>query len=279
MELYHLNDYCSPDLPLAVWPVQKAGAIGLHRHDCFELVFITRGTGLCRINDLSYPVLRGDVYILNPHDTHCYEMASSCTFYNILFRRELLQHEPALTPLLDDWESRTDRKLYQLENDETDAEEFRFQEIIVELKKRLPGYEAAVRALFAVFLVRLLRRGNCERHIPPGHRPSASKVFEYINAHLGRTISLRELAGVAGMSTPAFAGAFRQWTGNSVPGHIGALRIRQARRLLEERKLTIGEIALRLGFYDTCHFSRVFRKKTGLSPREYRQLGHFASPR
>ena len=55
MELYHLNDYCSPDLPLAVWPVQKAGAIGLHRHDCFELVFITRGTGLCRINDLSYP--------------------------------------------------------------------------------------------------------------------------------------------------------------------------------------------------------------------------------
>ena len=58
MELYHLNDYCSPDLPLAVWPVQKAGAIGLHRHDCFELVFITRGTGLCRINDLSYPAAR-----------------------------------------------------------------------------------------------------------------------------------------------------------------------------------------------------------------------------
>ena len=45
---------------------------------------------------------------------------------------------------------------------------------------------------------------------------------------------------------------------------------RRARILLEQRDLPIGEIALQLGYFDACHFSRAFRARTGLSPRQYR---------
>ena len=98
------------------------------------------------------------------------------------------------------------------------------------------------------------------------------KLLEYIHSNLERTLTLKELAKTVNMSVPAFGTAFRQWTGSSVSDYIGSLRIRKARQLLEERTLSIGGIALRLGFYDSSHFSRAFRRKTGISPREYRRL-------
>ena len=272
MKLYHLNDYSADGFPLAVWPVRNAGAISLHRHDCIELAFIMRGSGVCLINAVPYPVLRGDLYVLNPHDTHSYEMASSCTFYNILFRRELMGNESVLTELLDSWESSSPRKLYQFESGELEAEDRRFGEIAEELRSRRPGYELMARSLFAGFLIKLVRMGDNVPCTASHHQENASRVLEFINANLDRTMTLKELSKVAGMSVPALSNAFRQWTGNSVFDYIGNLRIRKARRLLEERTLSIGEIALRLGFYDSCHFSRTFRNRTGISPREYRRL-------
>jgi len=272
MKLYHLDDYVSPGFPLAVWPVQKAGENTVHRHDCIELAFVTRGSGICRINEIPYPVLRGDLYVLNPHDTHSYVMESSCTFYNILFRRELVADEPFLRSLLDGWERPSRRKLYQFENGEIEAEDRRFSEIAEELKSRRPGYELMARSLFAGFLVKLVRMNGRIPGVAPHHQEQLSRVLEYIHSNLERTLTLKELAKTVNMSVPAFGAAFRQWTGSTVSDYIGSLRIRKARQLLEERTLSVGEIALRLGFYDSCHFSRTFRRKTGISPREYRRL-------
>lgn len=272
MKLYHLDDYISPGFPLAVWPVRKAGENVVHRHDCIELALITRGSGVCRINETPYPILRGDLYVLNPHDTHSYAMEPSCSFYNILFRRELVGGEPFLAELLDGWERPSRRKLYQFENGEIEAEDRRFEEIAEELKAGRPGYQLAARSLFIGFLVKLVRMDDKTPRTTPRHQEDVSRVLEYIHANLGQALSLKELAKVVNMSVPAFGGAFRQWTGCSAFDYIGNLRIRKARQLLEERALSVGEIALRLGFYDSCHFSRTFRRKTGVSPREYRKL-------
>ncbi len=260
MKLYHLNDYCTSGLPLAVWPVQKAGVNVLHRHDCIELAFITRGSGVCRINDVPYPVLRGDVYMLTPEDTHAYEMAPSCTFYNILFHPDLMGG------------IRLNRQLYQFENEEIAEEDRRFTTLIRELKLRQAGHELMARALFTEFLVKLMRMEGKAYLAPSRQLENESKVLEYIAANLGRTVPLRELARVANMSTSALGKTFRRWTGGSITEYTASLRIRKARQLLEERALPIGEIALKLGFYDSCHFSRIFRKRTGISPREYRKL-------
>lgn len=272
MKLYHLDDYVSPELPLAVWPVQTAGENSLHQHDCLELVLVTRGSGVCRINEIPYPVLRGDLYVLNAQDTHSYRMEPSCTFFNILFHRKLVKDEPFLAELLDRWEHSPQRKLYQFESGEIEAEDRRFAEIAEELKARRPGYELMTRSLFIGFLVKLIRMSNKTSGFAPHHQEQLSRVLEYIHRNLEHTMTLKELAKCVSMSVPAFGAAFRQWTGCSVFDYIGNLRIQKARKLLEERKLSIGEIALQLGFYDTCHFSRTFRRKTGISPREYRML-------
>jgi len=51
------------------------------------------------------------------------------------------------------------------------------------------------------------------------------------------------------------------------------MRLEQAKRLLRDSNLRIGEIAEQVGFHDARHFSRTFRQQTGLLPTDFRQTG------
>jgi two-component system response regulator YesN len=60
--------------------------------------------------------------------------------------------------------------------------------------------------------------------------------------------------------------------GISLFDYIGRLRVENARALLESSSASIGRVALQTGFYDSSYFSRSFRRYTGMSPFQYRQL-------
>ena len=59
--------------------------------------------------------------------------------------------------------------------------------------------------------------------------------------------------------------------GMSPTDYVTKLRVLLARRALERSDQAVGAIALDLGFYDQSHFTRVFRRATGLTPLAYRQ--------
>jgi len=50
------------------------------------------------------------------------------------------------------------------------------------------------------------------------------------------------------------------------------LRMDEARRLLRETKRSVVDVALEVGYANPSHFARVFRRETGLSPRDYYRL-------
>jgi AraC-like DNA-binding protein len=103
---------------------------------------------------------------------------------------------------------------------------------------------------------------------------SAGTMFrlnQYMDAHIGESISLEALARVACMSRFHFARRFRQGTGSSPMAYLLQIRIRRARRLLLEGDSKIADIAAELGFFDQSHFTRTFRRATGLSPRAFAQ--------
>lgn len=99
-----------------------------------------------------------------------------------------------------------------------------------------------------------------------------SKVLDYINANLQERLAVADLAKIAAVSPSYFCEAFRRWTGTSLSDYILYLRIERARFLLEDGDLPIGDIAVRLGFYDHGNFSRAFRRVTALTPRAYRNM-------
>jgi AraC family transcriptional regulator len=97
-------------------------------------------------------------------------------------------------------------------------------------------------------------------------------VLEYIEDTLGQPIKLRELAALARISARHFERAFRQSTGSSPHGYVMDRRLHRARDLLiNQPELPIEQIALRLGFSSSSHFSSAFRRQTGLTPTDFRK--------
>jgi AraC family transcriptional regulator len=97
-------------------------------------------------------------------------------------------------------------------------------------------------------------------------------VLEYIEDTLGQPIKLRELAALAGISARHFERAFRQSTGSSPHAYVMDGRLHRARDLLiNQPELPIEQIALRLGFSSSSHFSSAFRRQTGLTPTDFRK--------
>jgi AraC family transcriptional regulator len=104
-----------------------------------------------------------------------------------------------------------------------------------------------------------------------GLRPELYRAVEYIHDNLDRDISLREIANAAGLSSNYLTTLFRQATGYSLHQHLIRQRINKASTLLRRSDLTIGEIASRVGFYDSSHLVRHFKRLTGLTPRALRK--------
>jgi len=105
-----------------------------------------------------------------------------------------------------------------------------------------------------------------------GEKSIVSTVIDYIqNNYNSKSLSVQEIAGVCHMN-PAYLGQlFKKRMGYSIIDYIHDVRIEQAKRLLLETDQNIDLIADQTGFKDRSYFCKIFKKKTGLSPGEYKK--------
>jgi AraC-like DNA-binding protein len=96
------------------------------------------------------------------------------------------------------------------------------------------------------------------------------RVTEYIQQNLDKDLTLAELAALLYMSPYHFARLFKCSTG--VPPHrfVVRQRIARARAFLATQELSIAQISRMVGFRTPSHFTTVFRRVTGVTPRGYR---------
>jgi AraC-like DNA-binding protein len=96
-------------------------------------------------------------------------------------------------------------------------------------------------------------------------------VLKYVLEHYGEAVSVEQLAKEAHLSVSQLQREFRRLFGMSPTDYLLKVRLLMSRRFLEQEHSQVGEIAHQCGFYDQSHFSRAFRKATGLRPLEYRK--------
>lgn len=102
-------------------------------------------------------------------------------------------------------------------------------------------------------------------------RLQLKEIIDYIDSNLSQNLGLAELATIIRVSPAHFGRLFKQSMGVSPYQYVLDCRIQRAKKLLAERKISIGQIAQISGFYDQSHFSRVFRKAVGVTPRQYQR--------
>lgn len=97
-------------------------------------------------------------------------------------------------------------------------------------------------------------------------------IIEFIQDNLDRKITLAEISVSVGMNPYHLTRTFKQTTGISPHQYLMRSRIERAQILLTKSNLPIVEISQQVGFEDQSHFTKVFRKLTGVTPKAYRNL-------
>lgn len=97
------------------------------------------------------------------------------------------------------------------------------------------------------------------------------KVKNYISTHYQDELRLTELASIAGMSSSAFSRFFKLHTGRNLSDYIIDLRLGYASRQLVDTAKSISEISYSCGFNNLSNFNRIFKKKKGCNPTEFRE--------
>ena len=113
---------------------------------------------------------------------------------------------------------------------------------------------------------RLVRKHTLKDYSPP-----VQKALTCIDANLAGNLSLRTLAETLNVSSSYLSTLFKKETGQTVTEYINQRRIKHAKHLLETTRLQIQTVAQHCGIVDVQYFSRVFKKITGTTPKEYRE--------
>lgn len=100
--------------------------------------------------------------------------------------------------------------------------------------------------------------------------PFVKEAKEYVEEHYTENLTVKEVAGIIGISSGYLSTMFNQSMGKSFVDYLNQLKINHACVYLEQNYLKVYEIAYKVGFQDEKYFTKVFKKIKGITPKEYR---------
>ena len=95
-------------------------------------------------------------------------------------------------------------------------------------------------------------------------------VLVHIDESLGESLKVRDLAQRVGLSQFHFARMFRRSVGRPPHEYLTDIRMERAKRLLKETDLPLAKVATLVGYQTQAHFTGVFHREVGVTPRTYR---------
>jgi len=144
-----------------------------------------------------------------------------------------------------------------------------------ELRYKQTGHEFMVENLVFLIVGTIMR--NIKHNLPakPHNKPRVykenfKKVLDYMNENFTTGVSCAELSNLVKMDKYRFIRTFKKQMDKTPYEYLLDLKIEKAKKMLKAKDYTITEISMLCGFSSHSHFTSTFKKKTGLSPTEYR---------
>jgi AraC-like DNA-binding protein len=232
----------------------------------FQVVYIPRGKGVFESEATGRrEVPAGSVYLLFPGVWHRYapEKETGWDEYWAGFDGEIprrLLKKGFLTPQTALVEFGEDESLLEI-----------FLQLIELVRADAVGSQQIGGALVLQILARLHAFGLLRKAGPEEADPIIRRAKCLLLENVDRSVSMEEIARELHVGYSRFRHMFRYGTGLSPAQYHLQLRIKRAAQLLEGSPLSVKEVAGRTGFDSASYFSRLFRKKMGLSPEQWRQ--------
>lgn len=255
-----------------------------HVHDFLVLVYVERGSGSVRVNEVEQPLADGRVYAVPPGrvlGTGSLTALRGTRCWSAYFLPEAVlgpgQVPSPLTwgehPLLAEFAP--DRNRTEAAPVVPVADRRRWSRMFAELEEELAdptrtGYREAATAALVRILVALARLGESTGR---GNRrdPLVSRFFEVVEREFADPISTREVAAELGYTAGHLTTLVRERTGRTVLEWITERRLIEARKLLADTDLAFDAVARMSGLGDAGYLGRRFRTRYGLTPLAWRR--------
>ena len=265
--------------PFNLYPCTIPGdfpQVALHWQESMELVFVKRGTGLVQVGAESCPARMGDIFIFTPGTLHALRQAEGqCMEYeNIIFELELLggaddlcaeryllplqSGRMALQPRIIPGEAGYPQAAACLQ----EAEEAN--------KVKNAGYELAIKGALLRFLSILIGQHGTPLPADTTDTRRLKTVLQLIEAEYATPLRIEDAAEACGCSQSHFMRWFKKMTGQGFTAYLNDHRLNLAAELLRITDATVLDIAGRVGFDNLSYFNRLFKRRYGMTPREYR---------
>ncbi|MBD0380878.1 helix-turn-helix transcriptional regulator [Paenibacillus sedimenti] len=280
-------------LPVIDWNVKFYGAhqqqvpknweMPVETHIGFEINLILAGTQETVMERSRYFLHEGDIILIPPGFKHANRCASEkgmtyfTAHFNVddpLFRQEMIKHSKMVYPsgsdenvklrkVLDHWV-----EMGKQQSEYTIADRFRLQSTLFELFGLLAQIASSA--------------DGQQESIAPASMQYAKQIAEAIKATFNphtwvddaaheKSLRIEDIISSLGISPGYGLEVFRKVYGMSPRQYLSDLKLHEAKVLIQQPDLSLKEIASLLGYSHLSHFSRQFKRWTGMSPLQYRQ--------
>lgn len=291
MEILNLTSesiFPSKDLPFYIGKYYHTNFsdLKIHTHDFIEIVYVYDGKGYHIYNNVTYPVSKGELYIINSRTPHCFyptdkSNSEHLVVYNLCFLPEFISsiniHLPILVEL-------TDIMLYKsLYPDEiiyspdlklsgsmrTEIEQL-YEKMYLEFTSKGINYVELLRLSLCELLLKIHRfyqqnHASPESAVIKYRHQLIPDCIQYLRENYSKKVTIEELSNNFFLSKSYLSSLFKKATGSGVVEYLQHIRIERACELLTNTTLSITEISTQVGYTDYRFFNKSFKKITGVT--------------
>jgi AraC family L-rhamnose operon transcriptional activator RhaR len=278
-----LSLYITEETPIHVNRVSESFELAEHNHEFLEINYVSEGSGFHRIEGLSLPVARGDVFFLPLGVSHVFRPAHAqpkrkhLIVYNILFStafsRKLEPFFAEDAAVLRFLTSPYPEQMWLHAQDSDGTFQSIVHTLFEEFVRKRPDHLQVMRSEMIRLLLHL-RRSQLRTVIAGETAPlddPLEHVLDRIREKAAEPPTIQELAAESGLSERQFRRRFEARTGMNYTEYVQKLRMELICKLLASTSDTISSIAWKAGYRDIKFFNRLFKKLVGATPSEYRK--------
>lgn len=254
-----------------------------HWHEEMEIIYIRRGALLLLLPGRSCRLKKGDCFVVNANVLHYISADPECELQSLVFHPKLVAGETDsvfavkyVSPLI----ASPDFAGCPMPGKNCPEEVRCFHKAFMALANETPGFEFVVRenvSKICLFLYEKLMEEKPERKA--GGRKGMNQdslrvqeMLDYIHHHYQENISLHNIAGAAALGERECLRCFKRTLQTSPMQYLLKYKVMQgAELLLNEPSKSVSEAAVSCGFDSPSHFSKMFKRFYGCTPREYRK--------
>ena len=248
-----------------------------HRHDFFEVLYLSKGSGFHIIDGNKYEINPPCVFFMSPGQAHKIEFSKDIDGYIFIFteafylinqiNRNRLIEFPFFFTL-----NRDNPPLNLIGSQNVEFLEVLFRKAIDESDKKNSYSADLLRSLLDLILTSCSVLYHTEELLIKNGKGNivVKKFFQLVEDNYHKNLTVNEYAAMIPVTPNHLTQTMVALTGKTSNQIIKAKQILEIKRLLVHTNLSVSEIALRLNFTDQSYFTKFFKRETGYSPLQFR---------